>query len=160
MSFYSRVKLNLYGKNVLKYLESKFKSLVFKLFIIIIIIIIITIVISMFCFRFDNGYTLYDVWNCRAAVALTSYYGRASLARRKQRRLQTSICLMKTQPFESNTSSEGSRETRKCPQSSLRLLLILTRAKHGEGKCGGWWEGGKRLPFPFHLPIVPFSPVP
>ena len=63
MSFYSRVKLNLYGKNVLKYLESKFKSLVFKLFIIIIIIIIIiiTIVITMFCFRFDNGYTLYDV---------------------------------------------------------------------------------------------------
>ena len=54
MSFYSRVKLNLYGKNVLKYLESKFKSLVFKLFIII-IIIIITIVISMFCFRFDNA---------------------------------------------------------------------------------------------------------
>ena len=53
MSFYSRVKLNLYGKNVLKYLESKFKSLVFKLFIII--IIIITIVISMFCFRFDNA---------------------------------------------------------------------------------------------------------
>ena len=46
----------------------------FKLFIII----IITIVISMFCFRFDNGYTLYDVWNCRAAVALASYYGRAS----------------------------------------------------------------------------------
>ena len=86
MSFYSRVKLNLYSKNVLKYLESKFKSLVFKLFIII---IIITIVISMFCFRFDNGYTLYDVWNCRTAVALTSYYGRASLARRKQRRLQT-----------------------------------------------------------------------
>ena len=69
MSFYSRVKLNLYGKNVLKYLESKFKSLVFKLFIII---IIITIVISMFCFRFDNGYTLYDVWHCRTAVALTS----------------------------------------------------------------------------------------
>ena len=59
MSFYCRVKLNLYSKNVLKYLESKFKSLVFKLFIIIIIIIIIviTIVISMFCFRFDNGYT-------------------------------------------------------------------------------------------------------
>ena len=157
MSFYSRVKLNLYSKNVLKYLESKFKSLVFKLFIII---IIITIVISMFCFRFDNGYTLYDVWNCRTAVALTSYYGRASLARRKQRRLQTSICLMKTQPFESNTSSEGSRETRKCLQSSLRLLLILARAKRGEGKCGGWWERGKRLPFPFHLPIVPFSPVP
>ena len=154
MSFYCRVKLNLYSKNVSKYLESKFKSLVFKLFIII----IITIVISMFCFRFDNGYTLYDVWNCRAAVALTSYYGRAR--RRKQRRLQTSICLMKTQPFESNTSSEGSRETRKCPQSSLRLLLILTRAKRGEGKCGEWWEGGKRLPFPFHLPIVPFSPVP
>ena len=94
MSFYSRVKLNLYGKNVLKYLESKFKSLVFKLFIII---IIITIVISMFCFRFDNGYTLYDVWNCRAAVALTSYYGRASLARRKQRRLQTSEFSVQTQ---------------------------------------------------------------
>ena len=159
MLFYSRAKLNLYSQNVLKYLESKFKSLVFKLFIII--IIIITVVISMmFCFRFDNGYTLYDVWNCRTAVALTSYYGRASLARRKQRRLQTSICLIKTQPFESNTSSEGSRETRKCPQSSLRLLLILARAKRGEGKCGGWWEGGKRLPFPFHLPIVPFSPVP
>ena len=65
MSFYSRVKLNLYSKNVLKYLESKFKSLVFKLFIII---IIITIVISMFCFRFDNGYTLYDVWNRRTTV--------------------------------------------------------------------------------------------
>ena len=127
----------------------------FKLFIII-IIIIITIVISMFCFRFDNGYTLYDVWNCRAAVALTSYYGRASLARRKQRRLQTSICLMKTQPFESNTSSEGSRETRKCPQSSLRLLLILTRAKRGERKVRGMMGRRKETSFPLppsHRPL-------
>ena len=127
----------------------------FKLFFII-IIIIITIVISMFCFRFDNGYTLYDVWNCRAAVALTSYYGRASLARRKQRRLQTSICLMKTQPFESNTSSEGSRETRKCPQSSLRLLLILTRAKRGERKVRGMMGRRKETSFPLppsHRPL-------
>ena len=130
-----------------------------KLFIIIIIIIIIiiTIVIPMFCFRFDNGYTLYDVWNCRAAVALASYYGRASLARRKQRRLQTFNLSNENAPlWVQYLVREGSRDTRKCPQSSLSLLLILTREKRGEGKCEGWWRGGKRFFSPSTFPSSPF----
>ena len=115
----------------------------------------------MFCFRFDNGYTLCDVWNCRAAVALASYYGRASLARRKQRRLQTfNFSNENAALWVQYLVRESSGNTRKCLQSSLSLLLILTREKRGEGKCVGWWKGGKRLPFPFHPPIVPFSPVP